>query len=313
MKVKAVLLTWSLLLVPDILYGESVSCTPKLKSVDESILRYAKSVKKLIPGNRYFSTNHKTGSVLSKCLAKALKSGMKIKVDVWNTHVFGGFSPTSFQVNFVRNPFLLVHSGFRYHKMEPEAWTKVPYKSMGVQSGVWQGAQNALATWKTLCIPGSSDLYNKILHNMTYATALNTLNSKEGLVLESIRALYRDIPYMLRSAKDCNKTNMLSPGSCRNIFLDVLTDDFEKRIVSDVGCALNLPTNGLVAVTDTCNAHKLLSSNDPSDKVKSHITSLGSNDTDRVHSIELLRRLDGIYLNGMLRKAELELNRYVLK
>jgi hypothetical protein len=226
---------------------------------------------------RWVSTNHKTGTQLSFCLRAVLaRSGVALNLS--SIHVSGqagSFSPRAHQLNFVRNPFVLVHSGYEYHKhSKAERWLLVPLANMtaGTEDdgaswrrlertldGRRQGAYTALTVLTTCALnrsnPGTpTDKQHPhepaINNSTTYQQALKQLSRSDGLLLESIRALHRDIPYMLGSARACVDVSMSNvttdqtreevPGACTNVWLEDVTSDFGGAFERIIAPALHI-------------------------------------------------------------------------
>jgi hypothetical protein len=270
-------------------------------------------------GHLYFSSNHKTGTVLSGCLRKQIAAGMGVRTECLSRHMSGGFNPHSYQINFVRNPFLLVHSGYRYHQKTNEIWTKQPFDTMNdkdLTAGIWQGVQSAFITWSNWCNNSKTNIHS----SNSYHSVLNSLPSKEAMLFESIRSLYRDIPYVVSSARNCFLINQAVDGSCRNILLDDFVANFNDRIISEIATTFRLSTHdnysasALIKLTSHCDINNKKGRNGKDrdgNEEQNHITSLGRNDIDRIHDINVLRGLDNLFLRGALSKAEEEIQRYM--
>lgn len=149
-------------------------------------------------GERYIAANHKTGSLLAICTCRFVDSKHQ------STCLTGGYPAghfpfqhsvgqaivdTNFCVNFVRNPFVMVHSGMVYHKTTNnphEGWLhKDPLKShpAGVGSAV-----KAFANW---CMPSKTPLTNA---SMTYQEIMQV----GTLLLFKWLSLSRVLPYYTR-------------------------------------------------------------------------------------------------------------------
>lgn len=265
-------------------------------------------------GRRYFSSNHKTGTMLFGCLSKQFKRKMGIKIECLSKHMSHGFSDHSFQVNFVRNPFYIVSSGYRYHRQAPEKWTCTLWADMGPErstEGHWQGAKAAMDSWSRWCNTGGTKIYR----NMSYSSALASLTKSEGLLLESLRALYRDIPYVLRSAHDCFKVKTTEHGACANVILDNFSADINSTMLGVISEALNLSAlrdfskNALLSVGSSCDPTRLIAMRgSPAER---HVTFHMTNPIEREREIEHIRYLDKKYLGEQLRLAEAELYSYM--
>lgn len=245
-----------------------------------------------------------------------MSAELGINVECLSRHTTGGFSERAFQVNFVRNPFLLVHSGYRYHKLGSESWTSVPFRDMDgstPQHGFWQGARHAYMTWRQWCNSNTTG----ITDNSSYASVLKLLSVEQGLVLESLRALYRDIPFVVSSARDCFLTNSAVTGACKNVLMDDFVSNISDRIEMDVATTLRLSDfknylpGTLGKVASACDPRALIARESVGGRPQQHITSLGKYDVVHRKNINQLRYIDEILFEGSMKKAEEKLRRYV--
>ena len=243
---------------------------------------------------RWIASNHKTGTEFSKCLIDLL-DGVNIQLKQGSRHASDGFSSEAFQINMVRDPFTLVHSGYNYHRStkEAERWTLVPFGRMHARRGAWQGALEALTSYQTC--PGRAELFPQ---NLTYRRALNDLNLTNGLLLESLRALHRDIPYMLNSALCCARTDSLSShGTCANVNLDVVMRDYSMSFKELLARPLRIDKSKVAhlaeSVEQRCNPR---ANSDSAEHQTEH--------KDRGLAIEIIRDLDVRFLGGALTRAE---------
>lgn len=250
------------------------------------------------------TTNHKTGTELAKCLVRLLADA-NISAHLAEMHVSAEhFSGNVRQVNLVRSPFILIHSGYNYHKSvaKPERWTVKPFEQMHFElDGVWQGALEAFTALPTC---GSYIGVGNLSGSQTYRQALNELNLTAGLLFESLRALRRDLPYMLTSAHLCSRIGFRPQGrACTNIWLDELMLDLfeggQNQAASDLFRTLLVPPDVSVKTRDC----------DPfagPGRMHDHTT----NHSGRDEAIHLLRRLDAAFLGGELALAEATLESY---
>ena len=266
---------------------------------------------------RHVSANHKTGTVLLECFARVLAhAGIQLNVSDAHTWGFGALSsPDALHVNLVRNPFILVHSGYSYHRnnLKAEAWTVVPFNRMAPRytdhatesyNGFRQGAFDARTAFHTCS--GAT-----VAENATYRLALNTLPLEDGLVLESFRSLHRDVPYMVASAWACYHAGasakymktLTKPqaarapkGRCSNVFLEDVTADYREGLARYLATPLNL-SEGSDAPLGAAFARRC----DPA----LHQSNVHPTDhSERPEAIELIRRLDAKHLGGALARAE---------
>jgi len=266
---------------------------------------------------RHVSANHKTGTILSECLVRVLAhAGVQLNVSDAHTWGLGALSsPDALHVNLVRNPFVLVHSGYSYHRnnLKAEAWTGVPFNRMAPRytdhatesyNGFRQGAFDARMAFHTC-----SDAI--VAENATYRLALNTLPLEDGLVLESLRSLHRDVPYMVSSAWACYHAGasakymmkwtmpqaaVAPKGRCSNVFLEDVTANYLEGFARYLATPLNL-SEGSDAPLGTAFARRC----DPA----LHASNVHPTDhSDRPQALELIRRLDAKRLGGALARAE---------
>lgn len=264
-------------------------------------------------GHRYFSSNHKTGTVLASCLRKHLRDLLGVRVDCLSKHATGGFSPDAYQVNFVRDPFRLVLSAYRYHQNTSEQWSLTGFQNMRrdlPSLGHWQGAREAYNVWSRWCNVTRA----AVSETASYSSALRSLPFDDGVLFESLRSLYRDVPYVLSSAKECYLSNKRHAGSCRNIIMDDFVASIDSRIRIDLADALNLTGathfsfSALSKVAAQCNPKTIAAS---SGKTATHITSILSDDKALMKDLERLRYLDRHFLDNQLLEAANKLNDYV--
>ncbi len=251
------------------------------------------------PG-RFANANHKTGTVLSLCLAKVVRQAVSVNVHV-NEHVSHGFSVDAWAVNMVRNVFVLVHSGYEYHKnpATDEPWLDVPFseqtKGHSAKAGRWQGALSAYHSYSDGgCAPTAV-----LNERMSYREALNALELADGLLLESLRALHRDVPYMLAAAAACSRVAAIStsrPPVCANVALDILDEDLQAGFENTLSPTLRLD--------DWRNASL-------STRFASACGDPGAHGTDtsgRTEAVKTIRALDAARLGGRLQRAEAQLD-----
>jgi hypothetical protein len=168
----------------------------------------------------------------------------------------------------------------------------------GPAAGKKQGALSALRSFSN-CMPQ----HRLGPNTTTYRSALNHLDLASGLVLESLRALYRDIPYMVSSALECSciartakRTDPERDGNCTNVWLDDIMADYGSAVAKYFTSSLRLPPNA------SSQLGPLFASKcDPSAQGgTAHTTDRST----RARAIALLRKLDVSYLGGALAAAE---------
>lgn len=199
------------------------NCTVKLEAempVAKGRLRLAqKKLAEMPQQARFLTANHKTGSYLAMCLAKVLGQH-GIYAQVASIHTSGGFSPHALQLNMIRDPFSLVDSGYVYHSRKTEKWLKIPFATLlDPVPRIDENAQAARAAYLAV-VRLSQSCSDSVIEaprvNETYGDAVGRLSLESGLLLESLRALYRDVPYVAASALDCTRYR----NACTSILLD---------------------------------------------------------------------------------------------
>mgnify|MGYP000259133360 CR=1 FL=1 len=128
---------------------------------------------------------------------------------------------------------------------------------------------------------------------------------RDALILESLRALHRDIPRVLASAKSCDEVNKMTGenAGCRNIDLDDIMLDYGAGFDRYIAPAFQLRSTSLDyesikrAFVDKCDP----ASSDAGTKNSHHATKHGRK---RTEGVKLLRYLDAQHLNGTLSTAE---------
>ena len=174
-----------------------------------------KHVSSATSGGRYVACNHKTGTVMLRCLASVTqKHGITVHQISHSTGHW--YNNSAHQLNMMRSPFVLVDSGHSYHMDCGEGWT---HGSLSGGSGSATGAQTAYHSWKDWC----EDPHFQIDGNKSYAQALNSLPLEEGMLYEALRALHRDVPFVVASTKACAE---VGPAACTSLDLDVLMADY---------------------------------------------------------------------------------------
>ena len=206
--------------------------------------------------DRHITTNHKTGTFMARCLRAVLaRAGIKLEVSSGHTWGFESISlPKALQINLVRDPFFLVYSGYMYHRgtARAERWTIIPFNKMGTRydgyaaesTGYKQGALDAQSSFRTCSNVTVSD-------QATYRSALNTLTLADGLLLECLRALHRDVPYVVASAVACyhvgesTKSAIAPKGRCNNVLLEDVMADFTRAFKRHLAVPLNIPADSI--------------------------------------------------------------------
>ena len=257
------------------------------------------------PG-RFANANHKTGSRLSKCLARVVNRTVSVNVHV-NMHVSHGFSEDAYAVNMVRNVFAMVHSGYEYHKNTAatgEHWMLVPFSNQtklshrgNANAGTTQGALAAYHAYSDGgCAPNQTAVLNE---RMSYQEALNALEFADGLLLESLRALHRDVPYMLAAGHACSRVaakSASSPPVCANVPLDILTEDLREGFKNALSPTLRLDD----WLNASLSKRFVSECSDPGEH--------GTDSTGRTEALKKIRALDAARLGGRLQRAQDQLD-----
>jgi hypothetical protein len=270
-------------------------------------------------------------------------------------HTSGGFRSSAFQLNLVRDIFAAVDSGYTFHKTAPEPWTK--WRLADIQDGPTKAIVDGfgLAWLKFIpsvnaAVSGLRILATKSTHGCqeirgsklvaringsfevgdhTYASLLNALSLADGLMMESFRSLYRNVPFLVASTIDCKQVQRSTNGSCSSVLLDDIMADYRGSGFNLVAEALKLPIHSIAegakvaAYFDrNCNPlpkNKVKFSTDrsrsfrqeiPVGLVHDHTHYIPNQHTaptavraERPARIELLRKLDKIFLGGALAVA----------
>lgn len=178
---------------------------------------------------RYVTANHKTGTDLGKCI-QAISTNRKDFSSVFkgHNHVEGGFTPFAWQLNFVRDPFVMIDSGYIFHRKSAEWWCSQPLsKHVKGQYSVPMTAQawNEYFFHNRKC--GQQPQRMQIdLDAESYAAVLKRFPLASGLLLESMRVILFDATVMASSVKNCDlanterSTDSTEPPACASVLLD---------------------------------------------------------------------------------------------
>jgi len=178
------------------------------------------------------TANHKTGTKFGDCLMEFFEEELGVKSEEYDRYMYesgGDFSVKDFTVNMVRNPFAMIISGYHYHKAASEKWTESPLSEklkrparFGVPQSVSAFLQGLNSNSKNLGKKFEEFLEDK---DPSYAQILNKLNVVDGLILETLRTLHRNLPSMMSAARSCGAVatrakSLKACGTCRNVLLD---------------------------------------------------------------------------------------------
>lgn len=307
---------------------------------------------------RLVTANHKTGSFLGMCLTRVLgKHGVHARLA--SIHCSGGYSANALQINLVRDPFAVVDSGYVYHGRKGEKWLQVSLEELDAgYEALKQNSQRRrrlqrVASTKTsglvdencqaaiAAVRGLRDILNRddcaeeskvsLRRDETYGDAILRLPLRFGLLLESLRALHRDVPYVVASATDCAATNQRSSPrqACASILLDdIKLVGYDTAFDHAFAPSLGLPTNATAAIkrdfVDECDPAVVVSEARATSTIQQrqagkkatavatgvhakdpcsghvHITSRCGGRHER---IAIIRHIDDIYLGGALARA----------
>lgn len=253
---------------------------------------------RLSEGQRAVTSNHKTGTVLMLCLLRMLhREDFPEQVRMMGLHASGGYSAEARQLNFVRDPFVLVDSGFAYHLRRSEKWCSAPLGK------TWPDPESAHATFLTwnawTCVAADE----RLSANESYADALERLPLERALLLEAVRALDMDLPYVVSSTTDCYEKDHVpnSTGTCRSVLLDDIMRDYEFAYEALVAPTLALPASLGETFRENCGLGKKKPSGTPKEGCKTTRSKHSTGDCGgRAERIELLRQLDRDFLGGII-------------
>ena len=276
------------------------------------------------------ASNHKTGTFLSRCVVAVLQRFGQ-PVALGGGHVSGGFGRDAylFQVNFARDPFVLVDSGYRYHRTGPEAWTRValdgapPGKQYQGEGAAFRAFAAAAGSPAAAAACASEALgaapAEPPRRNETYADALGRFSLRDGLLFEALRSLHRDVPYVVRAAVDCGAQGV----HCTTLLLDDIMADLPgafRRIarafrLADVDRLAAPLAAGAVerAFLDACGPEStfVASKKDGSATARDAGSHRNGPDAERANRLATLRDIDAVYLGGRLAAANATLRRHL--
>lgn len=295
------------------------------------------------------TANHKTGSFLGMCLTRILED-YGIQARVASIHCSGGFSEHSLQINMVRDPFALVDSGYLYHARRGEKWSRIPFESL--EPGYWAWRHGRILTASSTSLSGRIDencqaafaaylsfkeLVDReacselsvdksaiiIRPDESYGEAVSRLPLRYGLLLEGLRALYRDVPYVVASSQDCSKT-----ATCSSVLLDDIKRlgygrAFDTLLSKPLHLAKDQSDKIRYDFVKHCDPSAVLSESSTSSSTTQHKESGGSGGTKdacagKVHITSLcggrseriatLKEIDISFLGGALTRANETIN-----
>ncbi|KAJ1432774.1 hypothetical protein B484DRAFT_22948 [Ochromonadaceae sp. CCMP2298] len=239
-------------------------------------------------GQRSVSSNHKTGTFLIWCLQKMMHTDYRIKVTIGSQREAGAFSPLANQLNMVRNPFTLIHSAYEYHRKGMEGWSTIA--ALKHKDDPMLNLHPTYRVYANWC----NDTKTRVNQSMSYRDMLNHLPLHQGLLMEAVRSS-RTIGNMMAAAASCANIAALTqgqPGSCVNLLLDELMEDFPGSYRDYIVPALNLnlPPAAAMRFQKKCDL-----TNSSSKMLTSHTTEKGDK---RVQAVLLIRQLDEEVLGG---------------
>lgn len=266
-------------------------------------------------GSRWVGANHKTGTFLGHCLCRNMHDITDCKMDGQHTrgdHIV----ETNWGVNFVRDPYTLVVSGYFYHRNTTEVWARHRYGAVDANGHLTMNkeARIALAVYENWCYPFKSPLH--LNENTTYEYALHVLPMEYGLVLESIRTLVKVLPNMMAAARRCAEAETAAKrdnprnGGCKNAALDDFMLNYTEAWKNLVAPAFNMNESMRLELADyfnkecnpfASNADVLTINNQ---KTSDHISTRGDS---RTYAMTLIRRVDAQFLHFVLYNLNVEL------
>jgi hypothetical protein len=264
------------------------------------------------PGFSYVTSNFRTGSHLAVCIRRTIQAvEPRFQIQQGSMHIYGGLSAKAFHLNLVRNPFVLVDSAYAYHMRGWEPWVQTSFGNITQRLDDTQ-ATLTFSTWNRWQPPASSVLSNRrpLLANETYGAVLRSRSLEEGLLLEAVRCLYRDIPFVLNSAQECKKVDAEASGRCTNVLLDDIMADYSSAFEHLVAPPLNAGRSdlGSQAKFEAMQAAFVTMCNVPAQEKKGlQGPQTSQEEVGKRARIKLLRSLDQELLGGMLAAAEKEL------
>ena len=273
--------------------------------------------------SRYVTSNHKTGTFLAACIVQVAQRHA-VRVAFAQDSANGGMERMSVHdaqgsklasgLNMVRSPVVLVESGYNYHLQTSEPWANTPL-------GSWRGisvpmaAGPALETWRRWRShhPGKVPISNAT----TYRAVLLHLEQGEGLLLESLRALWATVPFILNSARSC----AVAGSACANADLEQVMKNYSAAWDQTIAPALRFEIKDLGEDTARGMRDDFLRECDPGAwptvptrgpkhplRHIAHNTTLAS----REQRLALIRHFDQQYLGSALANAEDELRRVLM-
>ena len=260
------------------------------------------------------ASNHKTGTFLSRCVVAVLQRFGQ-PVALGGGHVSGGFGRDAylFQVNFARDPFVLVDSGYRYHRTGPEAWTRValdgapPGKQYQGEGAAFRAFAAAAGSPAAAAACASEALgaapAEPPRRNETYADALGRFSLRDGLLFEALRSLHRDVPYVVRAAVDCGAQGV----HCTTLLLGDILADVDRLAAPLAAGAVER------AFLDACGPEStfVASKKDGSATARDAGSHRNGPDAERANRLATLRDIDAVYLGGRLAAANATLRRHL--
>uniref|UniRef100_A0A7S3ATA2 Uncharacterized protein n=1 Tax=Haptolina ericina TaxID=156174 RepID=A0A7S3ATA2_9EUKA len=259
---------------------------------------------------RCISFNHKAGTMLSRCFANTAEAhGVKLQMMDHANGACHAHARHVLQVNMVRSPFVMVDSGYNYHRAltpslhgRSESWAfiKIPDMSTSTRP-LFADSAAAYNAWKEW---NCSHLYPRLVTPTSYTGALRRLGEAGALLFESVRALYRNIPSMIHTARLCAEAAASGLNhSCSNVWMDAVVTNLSEGFRRQLAPSLGLMGSRCVPLESSfvAGCDPALQSADSA--ARSHMTDHSARDA----RIALLRQLDKSYLDSRLLNAETEL------
>lgn len=267
-------------------------------------------------GGRFLTCNHKTGTFLASCIQKVTrKHGVSVHVSQDSAN--GGLENLFITdeharvVNFIRDPFVLVDSGYAFHLKTNEPWTQSAVGKWGSR-GEPMAAYPAIEEWRRWCAHHPAKV--RLSNSSTYQGALLQLtqSSPAGMLLEALRALWATVPFMINSARSCAALN----GSCTNVDLDQLMANYSAAWDHMLAPALRLGSEAVGEdaaremrrdFISTCDLAAVVPKASGPQRARESGHATGH--TGREERLTQIQQLDRKYLSGTLAGAREDLRR----
>lgn len=272
------------------------------------------------------TANHKTGTEFKNCLVRITSREHVTQLYSASNHVSGGFRPDAWQLNFVRDPFVMVDSGFMFHRRDSEWWCHQPLNaivkgmfSVPFAAKTWnllffeEGERECGAQPATLQIDPPAESYSEVLSRFPLVS---------GLLMEILRVLLFDATVMMQAVHSCLRANQLSEGerssgdspACVNVLLDDVTEAGMAALDNLVIPQLRIQDENFTllredyrmycsVVSRRFRGHSTVPHHADLEQEKEQRSPIDSlTGTGREQRLEIIEQLDRIYFGGTLSK-----------